>query len=50
MEWCDHGMIIGYTSDGKPKYGYGGDYGERHNDGNFCMDGLIYRTEPRTPG
>lgn len=46
-EWCDHGMIIGYTSDGKPKYGYGGDYGERHNDGNFCMDGLIY--PDRTP-
>ena len=46
-EWCDHGMIIGYTADGKPKYGYGGDYGERHNDGNFCMDGLIY--PDRTP-
>lgn len=46
-EWCDHGMIIGYTEDGKPKYGYGGDYGERHNDGNFCMDGLIY--PDRTP-
>ncbi len=46
-EWCDHGMIIGYTADGKPKYGYGGDYGERHNDGNFCMDGLLY--PDRTP-
>lgn len=46
-EWCDHGMIIGYTADGKPKYGYGGDFGERHNDGNFCMDGLIY--PDRTP-
>lgn len=46
-EWCDHGMIIGRTEDGKPKYGYGGDYGERHNDGNFCMDGLIY--PDRTP-
>ncbi|MBP5281619.1 MAG: DUF4981 domain-containing protein, partial [Lachnospiraceae bacterium] len=21
---------------------YGGDFGERHNDGNFCMDGLCY--------
>lgn len=46
-EWCDHGLIIGYTEDGKPKYGYGGDYGERHNDGNFCMDGLVY--PDRTP-
>ena len=46
-EWCDHSVIIGETADGKPKYGYGGDYGELHNDGNFCMDGLIY--PDRTP-
>ena len=24
------------------KYGYGGDWGDRHNDGNFCCDGLVY--------
>ncbi|MBR5089495.1 MAG: glycoside hydrolase family 2, partial [Ruminiclostridium sp.] len=30
-----------------PKYGYGGDSGERHNDGNFCMDALCY--PDRTP-
>lgn len=41
-EWCDHGLPIGTTEDGKVKYGYGGDFGERHNDGNFCMDGLVY--------
>lgn len=41
-EWCDHSFILGETEDGKIKYGYGGDFGERHNDGNFCMDGLIY--------
>ena len=41
-EWCDHAVILGKTSDGKIKYGYGGDSGERHNDGNFCMDGLCY--------
>ena len=46
-EWCDHSVIIGKTDDGKPKYGYGGDFGELHNDGNFCMDGLIY--PDRTP-
>lgn len=46
-EWCDHTVIIGQTPDGKPKYGYGGDFGERHNDGNFCMDGLCY--PDRTP-
>ena len=41
-EWCDHSIPLGTTEDGKVKYGYGGDFGERHNDGNFCMDGLCY--------
>lgn len=41
-EWCDHVVILGKTKDGKVKYGYGGDSGESHNDGNFCMDGLCY--------
>ena len=46
-EWADHAVIVGYTDDGKPEYGYGGDSGERHNDGNFCMDALCY--PDRTP-
>ena len=46
-EWADHAVILGKTADGKPKYGYGGDSGERHDDGNFCMDALCY--PDRTP-
>lgn len=46
-EWSDHACILGYTEDGKPMYGYGGDFGEKHNDGNFCMDALTY--PDRTP-
>lgn len=46
-EWSDHACIMGYTADGKPKYGYGGDFGEKHDDGNFCMDALTY--PDRTP-
>lgn len=46
-EWSDHACILGETSDGRKKYGYGGDFGERHNDGNFCMDALTY--PDRTP-
>ena len=46
-EWADHAVILGHTEDGKSKYGYGGDSGERHNDGNFCMDALCY--PDRTP-
>jgi len=41
-EWCDHSVSLGKNSEGKEKYGYGGDWGERHNDGNFCCDGLVY--------
>lgn len=46
-EWSDHGFILGETPEGKVKYGYGGDFQERHNDGNFCMDALTY--PDRTP-
>ncbi len=46
-EWCDHTVPLGRIEDGRIKYGYGGDFGERHNDGNFCMDGLCY--PDRTP-
>ncbi len=46
-EWCDHSCSLGKTEDGRDKYGYGGDFNERHNDGNFCVDGLIY--PDRTP-
>lgn len=41
-EWCDHVLPIGETAGGKIKYGYGGDFGEKHHDNNFCMDGLVY--------
>lgn len=36
-EFCDHSVPLG-----EGKFGYGGDWGERHNDGNFCCDGLVY--------
>ena len=41
-EWCDHSIVMGKAKDGTIKYGYGGDWGERHNDSNFCCDGLTY--------
>ena len=41
-EWCDHAIDMGQTSDGRKKYCYGGDFGDYPNDGNFCMDGLVY--------
>lgn len=46
-EWCDHGIYKGQADNGKAIYYYGGDHGETVNDGNFCMDGLVY--PDRTP-
>lgn len=41
-EWCDHGVYDGETEEGKPRFLYGGDFGEEEDDGNFCVDGLVY--------
>lgn len=46
-EWCDHAVYGGTTPDNKDIYRYGGDFGEFPQDGNFCMDGLVY--PDRTP-
>ena len=43
-EWADHAV---YHKNGKFKYTYGGDHGEKKHDGNFCVDGLFY--PDRTP-
>lgn len=41
-EWADHSIDQGRNSQGRKIYTYGGDHGEYPNDGNFCMDGLVY--------
>lgn len=41
-EWCDHAFRLEDGVDG-----YGGDFGEKIHDGNFCMDGLV--TPERVP-
>lgn len=40
-EWCDHG-IKAKAPNGQDFYAYGGDFRDKPNDGNFCIDGLIY--------
>jgi beta-galactosidase len=45
-EWCDHGILT-TNSEGQEYYAYGGDFGDKPNDGNFCLDGLVY--PDRTP-
>lgn len=39
-EWSDHG-ILATNHEGTPYYAYGGDFGDKPNDGNFCIDGLV---------
>lgn len=41
-EWCDHAIFMGKNEKGREKFYYGGDFGEYPNDGNFCIDGLVY--------
>lgn len=45
-EWCDH-SIKTTSSQGIEYYAYGGDFKDKPNDGNFCLDGLVY--PDRTP-
>ena len=45
-EWVDHSQLT-VDEDGVMFNGYGGDFGDIPNDGNFCMDGLNY--PDRTP-
>lgn len=40
-EWTDH-AIKTTTPEGITYYAYGGDFGDEPNDGNFCVDGLVY--------
>ena len=41
-EFLDHSAAIGEDRLSNPKYTYGGDFGDFPNDGNFCVDGLVY--------
>ncbi len=45
-EFTDHSVAVPDAS-GKVKYYYGGDFADYPNDGNFCVDGLVY--PDRTP-
>ncbi len=47
-EWADHGIrTVGKS--GKETFFYGGDFGDKPNDGNFCVDGLVSPDrEPRS--
>ena len=41
-EFLDHSVATGDDIYADPHFIYGGDFGDRPNDGNFCVDGLVY--------
>jgi beta-galactosidase/beta-glucuronidase len=48
-EWADH-SILQTAANGKTHYAYGGDWGDFPNDGNFCVDGLVWPDRTPYPG
>ena len=49
-DWVDQGLTK-YTEEGEKYWAYGGDFGDEPNDGNFCINGLVYpdrTTKPAT--
>ena len=48
-EWCDHGIRT-RTAEGTEFYAYGGDFGDKPNDGNFVCDGLVFPDRTPSPG
>ena len=45
-DWVDQG-ITKTDAQGKPYWGYGGDFGDEINDRQFCINGLVF--PDRTP-
>ncbi|KXJ88479.1 glycosyl hydrolases family 2, TIM barrel domain-domain-containing protein [Microdochium bolleyi] len=48
-EWANHGLLT-KNADGEEYFGYGGDFGDEPNDGNFVMDGLCDSNHNQGPG
>ena len=47
-EYIDHGIEVP-GPDGKPSFAYGGDFGDRPTDREFCIDGLVLPDRRNTP-
>ncbi len=47
-EWVEHALDGGVGVDGRQRWLYGGDFGERVHDGSFVVDGLVHAD--KTPG
>lgn len=47
-EWCNHGMLKREGT--QSYYAYGGDFGDKPNDADFILDGMVYSDHTPTPG
>lgn len=47
-DWVDQGFRK-HTADGREYIAYGGDFGDRPNSGDFCLNGLIFADRTLTP-
>ena len=47
-EYMDHGIAV-TDPDGRPGFAYGGDFGDRPTDREFCVDGLVLPDRRNTP-
>jgi len=47
-DWVDQG-IKRRTKDGREYWAYGGDFGDEPNDGNFCINGLVWPNREPQP-
>jgi len=47
-DWVDQGLKR-KTEDGRKYWAYGGDFGDEPNDGNFCINGLLWPNREPQP-
>lgn len=47
-DWIDQGLLA-KSPDGREYIAYGGDFGDRPNDGAFCCNGLLFADRTPTP-
>lgn len=47
-DWIDQGLKR-RTEDGQEYWAYGGDFGDEPNDGNFCINGLVWPNREPQP-
>lgn len=48
-EFCDHAVNVP-DENGELRYFYGGDFGDKPNDGICCLDGMVYPDRRPRPG